>query len=98
MADRSGFGPNSVPWGGGGAAEQEEIFSSSYAAAAYLEHIKFPQDKKVRAGRLGGWLQGRAEGVFVGGLQPAVHTLAPGPINRPSLLLPLPAATGVRGG
>ncbi len=26
---------------------QEEIYSSSYAAAAYLEHIKFPADKKV---------------------------------------------------
>lgn len=25
----------------------EEIYSSSYAAAAYLEHIKFPADKKV---------------------------------------------------
>ena len=27
---------------------QEEIYSSSYAAAAYLESIKFPKDKKVR--------------------------------------------------
>ena len=26
---------------------QEEIYSSSYAAAAYLESIKFPKDKKV---------------------------------------------------
>ena len=26
---------------------QEEIYSSSYAAAAYLEAIKFPEDKKV---------------------------------------------------
>ena len=26
---------------------QEEIYSSSYAAAAYLESIKFPEDKKV---------------------------------------------------
>lgn len=26
---------------------QEEIYSSSYAAAAYLESIKFPSDKKV---------------------------------------------------
>lgn len=26
---------------------QEEIYSSSYAAAAYLEHINFPKDKKV---------------------------------------------------
>lgn len=25
----------------------EEIYSSSYAAAAYLESISFPQDKKV---------------------------------------------------
>ena len=25
----------------------EEIYSSSYAAAAYLESINFPQDKKV---------------------------------------------------
>ena len=25
----------------------EEIYSSSYAAAAYLESIQFPQDKKV---------------------------------------------------
>ena len=27
---------------------QEEIYSSSYAAAAYLESIDFPKDKKVR--------------------------------------------------
>lgn len=26
---------------------QEEIYSSSYAAAAYLEAIEFPKDKKV---------------------------------------------------
>ena len=26
---------------------QEEIYSSSYAAAAYLEYIKFPKEKKV---------------------------------------------------
>lgn len=26
---------------------QEEIYSSSYAAAAYLESIQFPKDKKV---------------------------------------------------
>lgn len=28
---------------------QEEIYSSSYAAAAYLESIKFPKDKKVNS-------------------------------------------------
>jgi hypothetical protein len=27
--------------------QQEEIYSSSYAAAAYLESIEFPADKKV---------------------------------------------------
>ena len=27
----------------------EEIYSSSYAAAAYLESINFPKDKKVRS-------------------------------------------------
>lgn len=26
----------------------EEIYSSSYAAAAYLESVEFPKDKKVR--------------------------------------------------
>ena len=26
---------------------QEEIYSSSYAAAAYLESVNFPKDKKV---------------------------------------------------
>ena len=28
-------------------AMQEEIYSSSYAAAAYLESVDFPKDKKV---------------------------------------------------
>lgn len=44
---------------------QEEIYSSSYAAAAYLEAIDFPKDKKVyvvgEVGiqvRLAGWLAG----------------------------------------
>jgi phosphoglycolate phosphatase len=27
---------------------QEEIFASSFAAAAYLESIDFPKDKKVK--------------------------------------------------
>jgi len=31
----------------------EEIYSSSYAAAAYLESISFPKDKKVRGQRPG---------------------------------------------
>jgi hypothetical protein len=29
------------------AAAQEEIFASSFAAAAYLQSIDFPKDKKV---------------------------------------------------
>jgi len=53
----------------------EEIYSSSYAAAAYLESIKFPQDKKVyvvgevsaRRRKIGWVGECREEGVGRGG-------------------------------
>ena len=49
---------------------QEEIYSSSYAAAAYLDSIHFPKDKKVYvvgevSGR--GHKQNRAEAAVWGG-------------------------------
>ena len=33
---------------------QEEIFSSSFAAAAYLDSVNFPKDKKVPGHHLDG--------------------------------------------
>jgi hypothetical protein len=58
----------------------EEIYSSSYAAAAYLESIQFPQDKKVYVvGEVG--IQVRRERIAAGGC--TCLTLPPSPPPQP---------------
>lgn len=74
----------------------EEIYSSSYAAAAYLESIQFPQDKKVYVvGEVG--IQVRRRRIAAGGCTRL--TLAPPPHihNSPATQPVVPATTNACG-
>ena len=67
----------------------EEIYSSSYAAAAYLESISFPKDKKVRGQRRPGTLPAAASRAAPA---PPSDTRPAGPEAAPP---PLPFLAGI---